>query len=58
MVGGDDANWDGAANSNSTSALPNALVTGTTAVRLVPEADNWQFSCTAGRWRSYCGNTS
>ncbi|SRX52437.1 HYR domain-containing protein [Aequorivita sp. CIP111184] len=44
-AGGDDANWDGVANSNSTSALPNALVTGTTAVRLVPEADNWQFSC-------------
>ncbi|TXD71335.1 beta strand repeat-containing protein, partial [Aequorivita antarctica] len=42
---GDDANWDGAATTNSTSALPNALVTGTTAVRLVPESDNWQFSC-------------
>ncbi|MAO48253.1 MAG: hypothetical protein CL527_05990 [Aequorivita sp.] len=44
---GDDANWDGAAISNSTSALPNALVTGVTAVRLVPEQDNWQFSCVA-----------
>ena len=43
---GDDANWDGAATSNSTSALPNALITGSTAVRLVPESDNWQFSCT------------
>ena len=43
---GDDANWDGAATSNSTSALPNALTTGTTAVRLIPESDNWQFSCT------------
>ncbi|OAD90414.1 hypothetical protein A7A78_05715 [Aequorivita soesokkakensis] len=42
---GDDANWDGSATSNSTSALPNALVTGSTAVRLVPESDNWQFSC-------------
>ncbi|MRT17745.1 HYR domain-containing protein [Vitellibacter sp. q18] len=42
---GDDGNWDGSAISNSTSALPNALVTGTTAVRLVPEQDNWQFSC-------------
>jgi len=44
---GDDANWDGSAISNSTSALPNALVTGLTAVRLVPEQDNWQFSCVA-----------
>ncbi len=43
---GGDANWDGSATSNSTSALPNALVTGTTAVRLIPEQDNWQFSCT------------
>src|SRR5690606_7323285 len=42
---GDDANWDGSATSNSTSALPNALVTGTNAVRLIPESDNWQFSC-------------
>jgi len=42
---GDDANWDGAATSNSTSALPNALITGDTAVRLVPEDDNWQFNC-------------
>ncbi|MDN3725260.1 HYR domain-containing protein, partial [Aequorivita sp. SDUM287046] len=41
----DDANWDGAATTNSTSALPNALVTGDTAVRLIPEQDNWQFSC-------------
>ncbi|MCG2417592.1 HYR domain-containing protein, partial [Aequorivita sp. F47161] len=45
--GGTDANWDGAATSNSTSALPDALTTGTTAVRLVPEQDNWQFSCVA-----------
>jgi len=44
---GDDANWDGAATSNSTSALPDALTTGVTAVRLVPEQDNWQFSCAA-----------
>src|SRR5690606_10754121 len=41
----DDANWDGAAINNSTSALPNQLVTGSNAVRLVPEQDNWQFSC-------------
>ena len=48
--GGDDANWDGAATDNATSALPDDLVTGDTAVRLVNssnlEQDNWQFSCT------------
>ena len=44
-----DANWDGAATTNSTSALPNALINGDTAVRLINssglEQDNWQFSC-------------
>ncbi|RRQ47950.1 HYR domain-containing protein [Maribacter algicola] len=40
-----DANWDGAATDNQTSALPDALTTGDTAVRFTPEADNWQFSC-------------
>ena len=42
---GDDANWDGIADLNSKSALPDDLITGDTAVRLVPEHDNWQFSC-------------
>uniref|UniRef100_UPI0035664C44 beta strand repeat-containing protein n=1 Tax=Lutibacter sp. TaxID=1925666 RepID=UPI0035664C44 len=46
---GDDANWDGAATSNSTSALPNALINGVNAIRLIDvingEQDNWQFSC-------------
>ncbi len=49
--GTDDANWDGSATTNSTSALPNALSTGDTAVRLTGaggiEQDNFQFSCTA-----------
>ncbi|WP_191861095.1 lamin tail domain-containing protein, partial [Hanstruepera ponticola] len=47
--GGDDANWDGAAIDNATSALPDDLITGNTAVRLINisnlEQDNWQFSC-------------
>ena len=42
---GDDANWNGIADLNSKSALPDDLITGDTAVRLVPEHDNWQFSC-------------
>ncbi|KAA2216532.1 T9SS type A sorting domain-containing protein [Maribacter flavus] len=45
----DDANWDGDATSNTTSALPDALTTGDTAVRLSGpggiEQDNFQFSC-------------
>ncbi|UWX53943.1 lamin tail domain-containing protein [Maribacter litopenaei] len=45
----DDANWDGDATSNTTSALPDALTTGDTAVRLTGpggmEQDNFQFSC-------------
>ncbi|MFX0557711.1 lamin tail domain-containing protein [Maribacter sp. CXY002] len=45
----DDANWDGAATSNTTSALPDALTNGDTAIRLSGpggiEQDNFQFSC-------------
>ena len=44
----DDANWDGAATSNMTSALPDDLTTGDTAVRFSPEQDNWQFNCATG----------
>ncbi|SNR39231.1 SprB repeat-containing protein, partial [Maribacter sedimenticola] len=47
-VGSDDANWDGAATSNTTSALPDALTTGDTAIRFPIEQDNWQFSCSTG----------
>ncbi|WP_339629603.1 HYR domain-containing protein [uncultured Maribacter sp.] len=45
----DDANWDGAATGNTTSALPDALTNGDTAIRLSGpggvEQDNFQFSC-------------
>ncbi|MFH6604504.1 SpaA isopeptide-forming pilin-related protein [Maribacter algicola] len=45
----DDANWDGDATSNTTSALPDVLTTGDTAIRLTGpggiEQDNFQFSC-------------
>ena len=45
----DDSNWDGNATSSTTSALPDALTTGDTAVRLTGpggvEQDNFQFSC-------------
>jgi len=45
-----DANWDGGNVNNDESALPNALTTGDTAVRLAAtnggEQDNFQFSCT------------
>ena len=48
--GTNDGNWDGGATSNGTSALPNALSNGDTAIRLATpanaEQDNWQFSCT------------
>ncbi|TDS14361.1 putative secreted protein (Por secretion system target) [Maribacter caenipelagi] len=47
-TGSDDANWDGAATSNTTSALPDALTTGDTAIRFPIEQDNWQFSCSTG----------
>ncbi|SIR00412.1 Por secretion system C-terminal sorting domain-containing protein [Maribacter ulvicola] len=46
--GSDDANWDGAATTNTTSALPDALTTGDTAIRFPIEQDNWQFSCSIG----------
>ncbi|RNC88615.1 MAG: BspA family leucine-rich repeat surface protein [Allomuricauda sp.] len=48
-TGGSDADWDGVADTNSTSQLPPSLTTGDTAVRLVTagglEQNNWQFSC-------------
>ena len=47
-TGSNDANWDGAAISNTTSALPDALTTGNTAIRFPIEQDNWQFSCIVG----------
>lgn len=52
-ITGTDANWEGAAINNSTSALPNALINGDTAIRLIvgndTESDNWRFNCgTAG----------
>ncbi|NER15548.1 T9SS type B sorting domain-containing protein [Leptobacterium flavescens] len=46
---GTDTNWDGDSFSNSTSALPDALENGDSALRLVTsgnlEQDNWQFDC-------------
>jgi len=44
-----DANWNGAATTNSTSALPNVLTNGVNAIRLHStgaEKDNWQYNCT------------
>ncbi len=47
--GGTDGDWDGVADTNSTSQLPPGLTTGDTAVRLITagglEQNNWQFSC-------------
>ena len=48
-TGGTDGDWDGIADTNSTSQLPTGLTTGDTAVRLITSAgleqNNWQFSC-------------
>ncbi len=57
-AGSNDTNWDGAATDNQTSALPDALTTGNTAVRLSPEADNWQFSCAAAGGSPIIGSPS
>tara|TARA_R110002051_G_scaffold1246_1_gene6850 strand:- start:2529 stop:7148 length:4620 start_codon:yes stop_codon:yes gene_type:complete len=46
--GSDNTNWDGAATSNTTSALPDVLTTGDTAIRFPIEQDNWQFTCATG----------
>ncbi len=47
-----DADWDGANTSNTTTALPDQLTNGVNAIRLYvagspeTEVDNWQFDCT------------
>jgi len=45
------ANWDGAASSNSTSALPDSLTNGDTAIWLNNsgnEVDNWRYNANGG----------
>ncbi len=48
-----DADWDGANTSNTTTALPDQLTNGVNAIRLYvagspeTEVDNWQFDCSA-----------
>ncbi len=52
-----DENWDDEATDNTTSALPNELLNGTNAIRLIDadgfESDNWQFSCTKAGGLNY-----
>ena len=48
-----DDNWDGAATSNSTSALPDQLENGVNAIRFTTEYDNGQFSAIKAGGNNY-----
>ncbi|MCF4100074.1 HYR domain-containing protein [Gillisia sp. M10.2A] len=48
-----DGNWDGAAENNSTSALPNDLTNGVNAMRFTTEFDNGQFSANKAGGNNY-----
>ncbi|WP_289024613.1 HYR domain-containing protein, partial [uncultured Salegentibacter sp.] len=51
--GSTDSNWDGAATSNSTSALPDQLENGLNAMRFTTEYDNGQYSAISAGGNSY-----
>ena len=52
-TGSTDTNWDGAAISNSTSALPDQLENGGNAIRFTTEFDNGQYSAIAAGGNTY-----